>query len=67
MEDGRPLVLIVDDEKGLRDMLSYGLARMGYRIVAAADGSQALEAARLHKPALAVCDLMMPGIDGSRR
>ena len=57
-------VLVIDDEKGLRDMLSYSLTRRGYRVRAAVDGSSGLAAAGEEAPDVVVCDIMMPGIDG---
>jgi CheY-like chemotaxis protein len=58
------LVLVVDDEAGLRHMLEFGLTKRGYQVFAAADGDQALALAAQHPFDLAVCDIMMPGKDG---
>lgn len=57
-------VLVIDDEKGLRDMLTYSLTRRGYRVRAAASGEQGIEAAREEEPDVVLCDIMMPGMDG---
>jgi DNA-binding response OmpR family regulator len=57
-------ILVVDDEKRLRDMLQAYLAREGYRVVVAADGQQALFVARHEKPDLIILDLMMPEMGG---
>lgn len=58
-------ILIVDDEKKLRDMLSLYLEQEGYRIVEAGNGREALYVARYEKPDLILLDLMMPEMNGS--
>jgi CheY-like chemotaxis protein len=57
-------VLIVDDEEGLRKMLKFGLQKRGYEVFEAQNGEHALELAKTHTFELAVCDIMMPGMDG---
>jgi len=57
-------ILVVDDEKRLRDMLQAYLTQEGFRVVTAADGQEALFVARREKPDLIVLDLMMPKMDG---
>jgi DNA-binding response OmpR family regulator len=57
-------ILVVDDEKRLRDMLQAYLTQEGFRVVAAGDGQAALFVARHEKPALIVLDLMMPQMGG---
>jgi DNA-binding response OmpR family regulator len=57
-------ILVVDDEKRLRDMLQAYLTQEGFRVVTAADGQEALFVARHEKPALIILDLMMPEMGG---
>jgi len=57
-------ILIVDDDKNIRDVLRYNLVRESYSVATAEDGIKALELARLDKPDLIILDLMLPGIDG---
>jgi two-component system alkaline phosphatase synthesis response regulator PhoP len=57
-------ILVVDDEKRLRDMLQAYLSQEGFRVVTAADGQQALFVARREKPDLIILDLMMPEVGG---
>ncbi len=57
-------ILIVDDERNLRDMLSVYLEQEGYHVVEAANGREALYVARYEKPALVILDLMMPEMSG---
>ena len=57
-------VFIVEDDKNLLDALSYNLAREGYAVVTAGDGSRALQVARAEKPDLVILDIMLPGLSG---
>jgi two-component system alkaline phosphatase synthesis response regulator PhoP len=57
-------VLVVDDEKDIRDLLAYNLSKEGFAILTAADGNEALKALEEHPVALIVLDIMMPGLDG---
>ncbi len=59
-----PTILVIDDDKNQRNMLAFALRDKGYLVVAAEDGAQALEHAKRHNFAAAVCDIMMPGING---
>jgi DNA-binding response OmpR family regulator len=59
-----PLVLVADDDRDILSLVAFRLERSGYRVVQAADGEAALEAARTHAPDLAVLDLMMPRLSG---
>ena len=62
--DGRPRVLVVDDEDGIRDLLGKTLALADYDVDLAPDGHAALERMRLFSYDLLITDLKMPGIDG---
>jgi DNA-binding response OmpR family regulator len=57
-------VLIIDDEKKLRDMLRLYLEQEGYRVVEAGHGREALYVARYEQPELVILDLMMPEMGG---
>ena len=57
-------VLVVDDERKLREMIRVYLEQEGYRVVEAANGRQALFVARQEKPDLVILDLMMPEMSG---
>jgi two-component system OmpR family response regulator len=57
-------ILVVDDDPGIRDVLSEFLSRHGYAVQAVADGKE-MEAALISgAPDLVVLDLMLPGEDG---
>jgi two-component system response regulator MprA len=60
----RPLVLVADDDKDILQLLRLRLELLGYAVVQAANGVEALELAREQNPALAILDVMMPGLDG---
>lgn len=57
-------ILVVDDEPKLRQMVRLYLEREGFRVVEAANGREALFAARYEKPDLVLLDLMMPEMGG---
>ena len=57
-------ILVVDDEPDILALVTYHLAKAGYRVSTAATGADALRAAREERPALLVLDLMLPGTSG---
>jgi signal transduction histidine kinase/DNA-binding response OmpR family regulator len=59
-----PLVLVVDDEKATREVITRGLEKEGFRLLVAASGDEALRLARERKPDVISLDVLMPGMDG---
>lgn len=59
-----PLVMLVDDDPAIREWVAEGLRMSGFRAIDAADGGDAIEKARTHKPDVVLLDLQIPGIDG---
>ena len=57
-------ILVVDDEPEIVALVTYHLAKTGYRISTAASGQDALDIARRERPSLIVLDLMLPGMSG---
>lgn len=57
-------VLVVDDEPGVREMLTDALKLQGYAVTAVADGFEALKVLRSEEFNLVVSDINMPKIDG---
>lgn len=57
-------ILVVDDEKIVRESLRDWLVNVGYRVEVAASGEEALEIVRRKKVIIMLADLVMPGIDG---
>jgi DNA-binding response OmpR family regulator len=60
----RRRLLLVEDDKTLRQALSFNLSREGYEVATAADGESALEAARSGRQDLILLDVMLPGMSG---
>jgi PAS domain S-box-containing protein len=59
------LVLVADDEEDIRSLIAGHLRRAGHQVLEAADGEQALEAARAEQPpSLVLLDIRMPRLDG---
>jgi DNA-binding response OmpR family regulator len=58
------LVMVIEDEKEIRDLLRYNLERSGYRVAAFADGEEGLEQLFASRPDAVVLDLMLPGRNG---
>ncbi|EEB83297.1 response regulator [Roseobacter sp. GAI101] len=58
------LVLVVDDSKLQRRILSASLTRWGFEVVEAASGDEALEQCRIRLPDLVISDWVMPGMNG---
>ena len=57
-------ILVVDDEDDILELVSYNLAKEGYRVTGVGTGEEALRAARSSAPDLILLDLMLPGVDG---
>jgi two-component system, OmpR family, alkaline phosphatase synthesis response regulator PhoP len=57
-------VLVVDDEKDIRDLIAYNLSKEGFAVLTAADGNEALSKVAQSKVHVIVLDVMMPGMDG---
>jgi two-component system chemotaxis response regulator CheY len=57
-------VLIVDDERGIRDFLCSAFQAEGYTALVAGDGEAALQVCDAYLPDVILLDLMMPRLDG---
>ncbi|MFN8192910.1 MAG: response regulator transcription factor [Nocardioidaceae bacterium] len=60
----RPRVLVVDDDKAVRESLRRSLEFNGYDVLMAADGAEALAGIGKARPDVVVMDVMMPRLDG---
>ena len=64
MENHKEKILVVDDEASIRRILETQLSMIGYIVVTAADGEEALAAYKKELPNLIILDIMMPKLDG---
>ena len=60
----QPLVLVADDDDDILLLVTTRLRRDGFDVIAARNGEEALALAQERKPAVAVLDIGMPGLDG---
>jgi diguanylate cyclase (GGDEF)-like protein len=63
-DDQKSVILVADDDRVTRAMVSSWLRGAGYEVIAAADGEEALQLAGEHGPDLLLVDVTMPGRDG---
>ena len=59
-----PKVLIVDDEKNIRDLLEAGLKFAGFSVYSVGTGAEAVSVAEKAKPDILVLDVMLPDMNG---
>ncbi len=64
MDKSKYKILIVDDEKDVREILNYNISKAGYKVYTAENGEEALKVIKKKKPDLVILDVMMPVMDG---
>jgi len=64
MAEDKRTILIVEDDKFLRDLITQKLIREGFNTIEAIDGEQGVKKIKETKPDLVLLDLILPGIDG---
>jgi DNA-binding response OmpR family regulator len=57
-------ILIVEDDRFLRELIARKLKNEGYEVLEAVDGEEGLKKIKEEKPDLILLDLILPGIDG---
>src|SRR3989338_6056160 len=57
-------VLVVEDHPDMRELLIFQMERMGFLVIPAKNGHEAVEKALKERPQLILMDIMMPGMDG---
>ena len=62
--DGRPCVLLAEDDNALRRFLVVVLERAGYKVISAADGIEAMKIAVTEPIDVIITDSMMPNLNG---
>ena len=61
---GKETILLVEDHDSIREMAHQALLGLGYRVLPACDGEQALQLCASEAPALAILDVVMPKLGG---
>ena len=61
---GTETILIAEDHESIREMARQTLANLGYRVLSASDGAEALRLCESEIPALAILDVIMPKLGG---
>ncbi len=64
MSNQRHKILVIEDNRDVRENIAEILALAGYEVFVAEHGKAGVEQAILHKPDLILCDIMMPELDG---
>lgn len=63
-KEPRGRILVIDDEKDLRDVLGNSLSKKEYHVETAASGEEGIEKAKAGDFDVVLCDIMMPGMGG---
>ncbi len=58
------IILVIEDDKFLRELMAQKLIKEGFNISEAVDGEEGLKKIKEEKPGLILLDLILPGIDG---
>lgn len=64
MDTSKFKILIIDDEKDVREILKFNISQAGYKVYTAKDGAEGIEMTKSKKPHLIILDVMMPKKDG---
>jgi signal transduction histidine kinase/CheY-like chemotaxis protein len=63
-DDGRELVVVVEDDRRSLELLTLYLESAGLRVLGVGDGLAGMDAVRRHRPAAVVLDIHLPDLDG---
>lgn len=64
VQEGSPLIFVVDDDKSMRMLLRLALEQEGYQVLEAQDGEACLAAYQRQQPDAILLDAVMPRMDG---
>ena len=64
MQEGKPYLLVVDDQLGVRRLLFEAFSEEGYEVALAASGLEAIARVKDRLPNLILMDMKMPGMNG---
>lgn len=59
-----PLILLIEDEKALRENICEIITHYGFQVIASASGEEGIRIVEKSKPDIIICDIMLPGMDG---
>lgn len=62
--DNKPLILVVEDEKPIRNFMCVSLEAQGYKCIDTQHGKTAISLVSAHNPDIIIIDLGLPDIDG---
>ena len=65
-KEGSKIVLVIDDDKIMRDLFKNYLSKLGYSVAVTGDGEEGLKLANKLRPDAIILDVQMPGMDGWR-
>ncbi len=57
-------IVVIDDDKEIREIITFALTHNGFEVAAASSGTQLPQLLEAHMPDLIILDVMMPGQDG---
>ena len=57
-------ILVIEDEKDIRELITFNLKNDDYNVITSINGEEGLEKLSLHIPDLILLDIMLPGING---
>lgn len=57
-------ILVIEDEKDIRELITFNLKMDGYNVITSINGEEGLQYSSLHNPDLILLDVMLPGING---
>lgn len=64
MSDSPATILVIDDQPGIRRLLTEVLQDEGYQVITAANGYEGIQLAQNNNPNVILMDMKMPGMDG---
>jgi CheY-like chemotaxis protein/anti-sigma regulatory factor (Ser/Thr protein kinase) len=65
-KEGSKIILVIDDDKIMRDLFKNYLSKLGYSVAVTNDGEEGLKLANKLRPDAIILDVQMPGMDGWR-
>ena len=65
-KEGSKIILVIDDDKIMRDLFKNYLSKLGYSVAITSDGEEGLKLANKLRPDAIILDVQMPGMDGWR-